>query len=614
MAPRLIKTYADVLYYEANEAFVLYDTISVGNKFNYHLIAVLDINGDVYNLTNALGGRTEVIKGEPEPIQNIKAAHKLKVAPEPTPKTEPELRAPLVSIVGDELCTDPAEFNPMEEESPKPKQPKAQTKPTQPEIHNPVILYELENFNKIFVDKDQITYKTKKGMTKISITDAANYFIEKYHLLASSAGSLNQGNKLWIYDTEKGMYTPNGTGIVKCALDNACGNICTSYHEKEVINRICNQRAFDPERFDPKPYLLCVKNGVIDLKTGAYMKHSPDYLMTMGIDKTYDPEAECPNIKKFLNDIVEDPKDIDTILDFLAVCIIREPYDIFLELIGMGANGKGRLLLFTRWFLGEDNVTSTPLRQLTGRFAGNTVYGKWALINGESEGTFPIEEIKDLVSGNPKTLEIKGGSYHNYTPFLKVLVDTNNPAEIKDTSKGRQRRHYVLNFIKEFVHNPDPSNKMQMLRDDHILDQLCTDKEASGLLNELIERAGEIIAGRPIYRRKTGEQTMNDYDAQTHSVSGFVENWCTMEMKYEEGKLHYTFAHELYAAYKEYCKGINIPAKSQRSLGSYLNNLKLMRKQEGPNRLTAYYGITLLPIYKAAMNAAMGSDEQKTIA
>jgi Predicted ATPase len=233
---------------------------------------------------------------------------------------------------------------------PEPKKTKAQTKPKQPEQRNPVILYDLENFNTIVVDKDQMTYRNNDGKTKISITDAANHFIEKYHLLASSVGSLSQGNKLWIYDITKGLYTPNGAGIVKFVLDDVCGKICTSYIEKEVINRICNKRLFDPERFDPNPYLLCVKNGVINLKTGAYTKHSPDYLMTMGLDKTYDPEAECPNTMKFLNDIVEDPKDIDTILDFLAVCIIRKPYDIFLELIGMGANGKGRLLLLTRCF------------------------------------------------------------------------------------------------------------------------------------------------------------------------------------------------------------------------------------------------------------------------
>jgi P4 family phage/plasmid primase-like protien len=495
----------------------------------------------------------------------------------------------------------------------KPKKTKAQTKPKQPEKCNPVILHDLENFNTIVVDKDQMTYRANDGKTKISITDAANQFIEKYHLLASSAGSLSQGTRLWIYDITKGLYTQNGSGIVKFVLDDVCGELCTSYIENEVINRICNKRIFNPERFDPNPYLLCVKNGVIDLETGAYTKHSPDYLMTMGLDKTYDPEAEFPNIMKFLNDIVEDPKDIDTILDFLAVCIIRKPYDIFLELIGTGANGKGRLLLLTRWFLGEDNVTSQPLRGLGGRFSSNGYYGKWALINGESEGEFPIEAVKDITSGNPVSREVKGGGFFNFTPFLKVLFDTNNPAVIKDTSKGRQRRHYVLNFVKEFVYNPDP-NKMQMLRDDHILEKLCTDKEASGLLNELIKRAGEIIAGRPIYRRKTGEQTMDEYDAQTHNVSGFVENWCTIDSKYEEGQLHYTFAHELYAAYKAYCKGLNIPAKSQRSLGSYLTSLKLASKLEGPNRLTAYYGITLLPIYSAAMKVAMGSDEQKTIA
>jgi AP2 domain len=133
---------------------------------------------------------------------------------------------------------------------PERKKTKAQTKPMQPEKRNPVILYDLKNFNKIVIKRDQITYRANDGKTKISITDAADHFIGKYHLLASSAGSLRQGNRLWIYDTENGLYTPNGAGIVKYVLDNVCGNLCRSNIENEVINRICNQRPFNPERFD----------------------------------------------------------------------------------------------------------------------------------------------------------------------------------------------------------------------------------------------------------------------------------------------------------------------------------------------------------------------------
>ena len=474
----------------------------------------------------------------------------------------------------------------------------------------------------LFIEKGDITYKADDGKTKISLTKAAKHFMEKYKLLASMEGSSKAGNKLWIYNTKKGLYTPNGCCVIKYFMEEICGDLCRSHIENEVINRICTHRPFDPEKFDPDPYLLCVRNGVIDLRSGKFVKHSSDYLMTMGIDKRYDPKATFPNLLKFFEDIVEDPKDIDTVLDFLAVCLIQKPYDIFLELIGTGANGKGRLLLFVRWFLGRDNVTSTPLRQLGGRFADNSLYGKWVLINGESEGKFPIEVIKDLISGNPRTVEIKNGGFVGYVPFLKILVDTNNPAVIEDRSKGRQRRHYTLNFKKEFVHNPNPNNKRQILRDDHILDKLCTDKEASGLLNELIRRAGELIKGRPIYRRKSEEQTMEEYDAQTHSVSGFIDNWCEIDdkvvnsMTYDKSKMTsnksdipYTSAGDLYAAYKSYCGTLNITPKSQRSLGRYLTSLGLKSKHVGDKRVRSYYGLTLLPLVDAVMNTKAGGEK-----
>ena len=245
-----------------------------------------------------------------------------------------------------------------------------------------ITLSDLADFSNIIIEKDSIITAEKNGKTKISPTEAASSFITRYNILASTEGSLRAGNMLWIYNTKKGVFTPNGITIVKYIMETVGGDLSTTNVEHQVINRLCTHRPFDPENFDPDPYLLCVKNGVIDLRNGNFMKHSPKYLMTSALDIEYDPKAKCANFMKFLEDIVEDPKDIGTILDFITVMCIRKPYDIFLELIGTGANGKGRLLLFIRWFFGKDKISSLPLKQLGKRFASNDLYGKWGLING----------------------------------------------------------------------------------------------------------------------------------------------------------------------------------------------------------------------------------------
>ena len=64
------------------------------------------------------------------------------------------------------------------------------------------------------------------------------------------------------------------------------------------------------------------------------------------------------------------------------------------------------------------------------------------MINGEVEGYLPMGQIKDVVSGNPINVEIKGGGFFDYEPYLKIIFDTNNPPKIKDTSEGKIRRHF----------------------------------------------------------------------------------------------------------------------------------------------------------------------------
>jgi len=55
--------------------------------------------------------------------------------------------------------------------------------------------------------------------------------------------------------------------------------------------------------FDADPYLLNCQNGVVQLKTGKLIPHSPDLLLTKICNTHYDSSAKCPEWIKFLNTI-----------------------------------------------------------------------------------------------------------------------------------------------------------------------------------------------------------------------------------------------------------------------------------------------------------------------
>lgn len=58
-------------------------------------------------------------------------------------------------------------------------------------------------------------------------------------------------------------------------------------------------------KLDADPYLLGVKNGILDLRTMAFRKALRDDYMTMHCNVYYDQKAKCPNWLKFLNRITD---------------------------------------------------------------------------------------------------------------------------------------------------------------------------------------------------------------------------------------------------------------------------------------------------------------------
>ena len=58
-------------------------------------------------------------------------------------------------------------------------------------------------------------------------------------------------------------------------------------------------------QLDSHPFLLNVRNGVLDLTTGALAPHSRELLLTKLVDVNYDPDAQCPRWIRFLNESLE---------------------------------------------------------------------------------------------------------------------------------------------------------------------------------------------------------------------------------------------------------------------------------------------------------------------
>jgi hypothetical protein len=122
--------------------------------------------------------------------------------------------------------------------------------------------------------------------------------------------------------------------------------------------------------------LLAVKNGILDL-TGIeegreceLVPSSDNFFSTGCVPYPFDPAARCTQFEEFIAWFASgDDGIVRLIQDFSGSLLLPAPFSKALWLHGAGANGKSVLISVLAGILGQDNVTSLSLEQLTQRFA-----------------------------------------------------------------------------------------------------------------------------------------------------------------------------------------------------------------------------------------------------
>lgn len=107
---------------------------------------------------------------------------------------------------------------------------------------------------------------------------------------------------------------------------------------------VAQDMACQESDFDKHPWLLPVKNGVIDLRTGALTMGRPGDLLSRALDLDYDPRADYTDWQKFVDEVCgsdELAKFVKRALGYACTGFSIEQF-IFV-FVGPGRNGKGVL-------------------------------------------------------------------------------------------------------------------------------------------------------------------------------------------------------------------------------------------------------------------------------
>lgn len=282
------------------------------------------------------------------------------------------------------------------------------------------------------------------------------------------------------------------------------------------------------------------------------MSHSSEYMFFNKLPASYDPNADCPEIKKFHREITNSEEDITVLEEAVAYCLYRAYFIAkALMLVGGGSNGKSTWLSLVRTFLGSQNVSGRGLFELEeNRFAKADFFGKYANIYADlpDRALQRTGMFKMLTGGDQITAEKKFQHSFNFVNYAKLLFSANKVPEALDDSDAFFRRWIIITFPNVFEGEKcDP----------YKLEKLTTGQELSGLLNLALTALKKLLKTGRFSHMKTTDAIREDYIRRSSPIASFVMDCLEVDSDaFIEKK-------ELFNVFAAYCRERGIPCVTQ---------------------------------------------------
>ena len=247
-------------------------------------------------------------------------------------------------------------------------------------------------------------------------------------------------------------------------------------YQLDAVKRLLKGLAFiRPENVN-QPDRLNLQNGMLNLKSGEFLDHTPEFLSTVQAQVRFDPTAEWPRWRKFLDDILPGQDEQFLLSEVFGYCLTPDvSHHKAIALVGEGANGKSVILNILEALVGADNCSALMLSDLKERFRLAELENKLVNLVTEVEAKSLIHDakFKSIVAGDPQVGERKNQDPFKFRPFSKWIIACNAMPASKDRSYGYERRLIIIPFekvIPEDRRDPDLANNLMKL-------------ELSGILN-----------------------------------------------------------------------------------------------------------------------------------
>ena len=293
------------------------------------------------------------------------------------------------------------------------------------------------------------------------------------------------------------------------------------------------------------PILVNLKNGIFEiLPTSTKLREvrMQDFI-TYALPFSYDPAAQAPKFKEYLNKVLPDIEKQNILAEYLGYIFI--PTNVLkleksLFLFGEGANGKSVFYDIVYNLIGPENISSYSLKSLTDPKSYSRAELANKLLNYASEigDRMEADTFKQLASGEPIEARVIYQKPFIMTHYAKLLFNCNNMPRIAEHSKAINRRIIIIHFDVTLTESEQ----------DKQLAQKIIENELSGIFNWVLQGLNRLMNQKKFSECESAQLSLVEYEKQSDSIALFIE-----DRKLIQSPSNYILIKDLYLDYRTFC-------------------------------------------------------------
>ncbi|MCX2164237.1 DNA primase family protein, partial [Corynebacterium auriscanis] len=314
----------------------------------------------------------------------------------------------------------------------------------------------------------------------------------------------------------------------------------------------------------PGQSLISMGNGLFDITTRTLHNHTPHWFTTWSLPFDYDPGAQCPTWRKWLDQVFAHDRNAEQAAQEFVGYLLTGRKDIQkgLLLVGVPRGGKSTFNgVVTALMGGTQNVSAPGLDELSDKFGLEHSVGKPLMILGDARNAAngnnkAVERLLQIIGNDSLAVQRKNKPDWVGVLPARVMISTNEVPKFVDSS-GAIATRFVAIYLKRSFEGAEDRTMPAKLR-----------AELPGIFLWALEGLQRLEKNNNRFTvPDTQAELLESVREQAAPVRTFLET--AYEVTHNESD--FVLRSEVYRDYKGWCADNGYHARSQGSMAEAIN-------------------------------------------